>query len=138
MVRVNLTYGPPATGGSSFSEEVIDTVRSGHPYHLFADQFRSFISVQNLAQCVWEIASNDFSGLIHLGGSEPTDRVTFARKLADQVGLDADLLIPITSGVASPEIPYPKNNTFDLSLASDIMKTPLLDLDEGLAIEYPS
>ena len=138
VVRVNLTYGHPVAGGSSFSEEVIETIRSGQPYHLYADQFRSFISVQNLAQCLWEIALGDFAGLIHLGGSEPTDRVTFARKLAARVNLDPDLLIPITSKAASPEIPYPKNNTFDLSLASEILKTPLLDLDEGLAVEYPS
>lgn len=138
IARVNLTYGPPLEGGTSFSEEIVETVRAGQPYHLYADQSRSFMSVQNLAQCLWELAESDFCGILHLGGSEATDRVTFARNLAHQVGLDLDPLIPITSKIASPEIPYPRNNTFDLSQALNVLKTPLLGLDAGLAIEYPS
>lgn len=138
IIRVNLTYGAPRTGGTSFSEEVIDTVRSGQPYYLYADQFRSFISVKNLAECVWEIAAGTYCGLIHLGGSEATDRVTFALKLAKRVGLNPNLLIPSSSTLPASSVGYPKNNTFDLSLASSLLKTPLLDLEAGLAREYPS
>jgi hypothetical protein len=35
-------------------------------------------------------------------------------------------------------LPYPKNNTFELTLARSILRTPLLDLDAGLRLEYPS
>jgi dTDP-4-dehydrorhamnose reductase len=138
IVRVNLTYGAPFNGGHSFSQEVIETVRSGNPYYLFSDQYRSFISVKNLAECLWELASAKFVGILHLGGPEAADRVTFARKLADRVGLNTDLLIPVTAEQVHPQVPYPKNNTFDLSLAQSLLKTPLLSLDEGLALEYPS
>ncbi len=137
IIRVNLVYGKPMAGGSSFSEEVIREVQSGRPYQLFADQSRSFISVQNLSQCIWEIALSDYSGLIHLGGSEPANRVTFAEKLAAQVGLDRQLLIPKTAEELSPEISYPKNNTFNISLAQKTLKTPLLNLTDGLKLEYP-
>jgi len=137
IVRLNLVYGPPRYGGSSFSEEVIRTVRAGRPYSLFADQRRSFLSVQNLAACLWEIARGDFSGLIHLGGSEPADRVVFARKLAQRMGLDPTLLIPSSTSAASPAVRYPRDNTFNLALARRILKTPLLNLDDGLALEYP-
>lgn len=136
ILRVNLTYGRPKLGGTSFSEEVIQTVRAGKPYHLFADQFRSFISVQNLARCIREIAAGDFVGTLHLGGGEAADRVTFARKLAKRVGLNPSLLIPSTSDAVLPEIAYPRNNTFDLTLATRLLKTPLLDLDAGLETEY--
>ncbi len=138
ILRVNNLYGRPAIGGSSFSEEVILTVRAGNPYQLYADQFRSFMSVKNLAECTWEIAAGDFEGLLHLGGMEPTSRVTFAHRLANQVGLDRSLLQSTSGGAGPQDLPYPRNNTFDLTLARSILKTPLLDLDTGLRLEYPS
>ncbi|HEX7343128.1 MAG TPA: SDR family oxidoreductase, partial [bacterium] len=137
IARTNLTYGQSRMGGMSFSQEVIETVNAGKPYYLYADQFRSFVSVQNLAACLWELAASDFSGIIHLGGSEPTDRYSFALKLAERVGLNTALLIPSSASAAGLEYGYPRNNTFDLSLASKVLKTPLLGLDEGLALEYP-
>jgi dTDP-4-dehydrorhamnose reductase len=137
IARTNLTYGQARTGGTSFSHEVIETVQAGKPYYLFADQFRSFLSVQNLADCLWELAAGDFSGVIHLGGSEPTDRYSFALKLAQRVGLNADLLVPSSASTAGFDHGYPRNNTFDLSLASQVLKTGLLGLDEGLLREYP-
>ncbi|MBU1652402.1 SDR family oxidoreductase [bacterium] len=137
IVRVNLTYGAPLNGGYSFSAEVIDAVKAGKPYHLYADQFRSFISVKNLSQCIWELALSDFTGIIHLGGAEATNRVAFAHKLAERLRLDESLLLATTAEAAAPQIPYPKNNTFDLHLAQKLLKTPLLDLEEGLALEYP-
>ena len=138
IARVNLTYGPASTGGMSFSHEVIETVQAGKPYYLFADQFRSFMSVQNLADCLWELAHGDFSGIIHLGGAEPTDRYSFGLKLAQRVRLNADLLLPSSAGSAGFDQGYPRNNTFDLTLASQVLKTPLLGLDDGLLREYPS
>lgn len=137
VIRANLVYGKPALKGASFSEEVITTVNRGQPYYLYADQFRSFISVKNLVQCIWEIVSLDFRGVIHLGGSEPANRVTFAQKLAKQVGLDMRLLIPSSAEERVPKIIYPKRNTFSLNLVHRLLKTPLLDIDTGLALEYP-
>lgn len=136
IIRVNNTYGRPAMGGTSFSEEVIQTVRSGKPYHLYADQYRSFISVKNVIRCIWEIAAGDFSGLIHLGGTDPVDRVTFAKKLAERVGLDQALLRSMSGGTGPHGMPYPKNNTFDLTLAKNLLRTPLLNLEDGLVLEY--
>jgi len=137
IARSNLTYGQASSGGMSFSQEVIEAVQAGKPYYLFADQFRSFLSVQNLADCLWELAAGDFSGIIHLGGTEPTDRYSFALKLAQRVGLNPDLLILSSASTAGFEHDYPRNNTFDLALASRVLKTRLLGLDEGLAREYP-
>ncbi len=138
ILRVNNLYGRSAIRGDSFSEEVIQTVTEGNPYRLYADQYRSFMSVKNLAECIWEIAANDFGGLLHLGGTEPTNRLTFAHKLADQVGLDRSLLQSSSDGAGPQGLPYPKNNTFELTLARSILRTPLLDLDAGLRLEYPS
>jgi dTDP-4-dehydrorhamnose reductase len=137
IVRISNLYGRPAIGGSSFSEEVIQTIRKGHPYKLYADQYRSFMSVKNLAECIWEIASNDFGGLLHLGGLEAVNRVSFAHKLADRIDLDRALLKSSCGGVGPQGLPYPRNNTFDLTLAQSVLKTPLLDLDTGLSLEYP-
>ncbi|MCX6640173.1 MAG: SDR family oxidoreductase [bacterium] len=138
VIRLNLSYGKPAIGGTSFTEEVIQRVQGGKPYFLFADQFRNFMSVTNLSQCVWELAQSDWKGLLHLGGSEPTDRVTFAHKLAEHLHLDSTLLIPSQTDIASTQVSYPKNNTFDLSLAGKILKTTLLNIDQGLVLEYPA
>jgi dTDP-4-dehydrorhamnose reductase len=137
IARTNLTYGQASRGGTSFSQEVIETIRAGKPYYLFADQHRSFISVQNLADCLWELAAGEFSGVIHLGGTESTDRYSFGLKLAQRARLDTQLLLPSSASTAGFDHGYPRNNTFDLTLASQVLKTRLLGLDEGLLREYP-
>ncbi len=138
VLRLNLTYGRPRAGGRSFSEEIIQVVAGGQPYRLFADQFRSFMSVQNLAKCVWEIAGGDYFGLLHLGGSQAADRFTFGTMLAQRANLRDNLLIPASVAEAENQNFHPRNNTFDLAKAKNILKTPLLDLGAGLALEYPS
>jgi dTDP-4-dehydrorhamnose reductase len=136
VARINLTYGLSRSGGCSFSEEVIHTVRSKTPYRLFTDQIRSYISVSNLVDCLWELAGGDFHGIVHLGGIEAADRYTFALRLADKVGLDKNLLIASSTQEAGREARYPLKNTFDVRLAQSLLKTPLLDLEEGLSREY--
>lgn len=136
VVRVNLTYGKPKLGGTSFSEEVIQTVTSGKPYFLFADQFRSFLSVLNLAHCLWELVDSDFSGLLHLGGSESLDRYTFGVKLAHHLGLDARLLRSSAVKEHPSVVRHPLVNTFALTRAQEVLKTRLWNLEEGLSQEY--
>ena len=137
VARVNLTYGQPRGGGSSFSEEVIRVVRLGRTYPLFTDQRRSFLSVRNLAEALQEIAGSDFHGIIHLGGTEPADRYTFGLKLARQVGLNRDRLVSSSLQTAPRVHLHPADNTFDVSQAKRLLKTRLLDLEEGLELEYP-
>ncbi len=138
VVRLNLVYGKPRFGGDSFSEEVIRTVRLNQPYYLFMDQYRSFLSVRNLAQVLWEIVEIGFTGLIHLGGSESADRYSFALALSRRVHLDQSLFIPIkTAQRPDPIGAFPLRNTFDISKAKTLLKTRLLNLEEGLALEYP-
>ncbi|TKJ41810.1 hypothetical protein CEE37_04375 [candidate division LCP-89 bacterium B3_LCP] len=137
VLRLNLVYGRPVMGGSSFSEEVIHVVKSGKPYHLFVDQHRSFMSVKNLTRCIWEVVASDFHGVLHLGGNEPADRVIFAYKLARKAGLNTSLLLTSNNQGGGRDVPYPKNNTFDLSLAKSLLKTRLLAIDDGLDLEYP-
>lgn len=138
VVRLNLVYGKPKFGGDSFSEEVIRTVRSKRPYPLFTDQFRSFLSVRNLTQALWEIAEIGFSGIIHLSGSESTDRYSFALALSRRVPLDKNLFIPIkTAERADLSVAFPLRSTFDISKASAVLRTRLLNLEDGLALEYP-
>jgi dTDP-4-dehydrorhamnose reductase len=138
IVRINLVYGPAKGGGISFSEEVINTIKLGERYYLFKDQYRSFISAQNLAACLWELALSDYTGIIHLGGPESVNRVTFADKLADRIGLNKNLLIASTADDMVDAVSYPKKSTFDVRLAQSVLQTPLLSLDEGLSLEYPA
>jgi dTDP-4-dehydrorhamnose reductase len=138
VARLNLVYGKPKIGGDSFSEEVIRTVRSQRPYLLFTDQFRSYLSVKNLAQALREIIEIGFSGLIHLGGSESADRYSFALALSRRVPLDQSLLVPIkTAQRTDLSVAFPLRNTFNISKAEAVLKTRLLNLEEGLALEYP-
>ncbi len=137
ILRVNLTYGKPAYGGTSFSEEVINTVSAGKSYALFSDQRRSPISVQNLARVIWELAKSDFNGVLHLGGTDSVDRYTFALQLAQRVGLDQNLLIRSTMQAQASGVQQPADNTFQLDRAHAILKTPLWGLEEGLRREYP-
>ena len=77
IARSALVYGRPLNKSSSFSEWIYNRLRNHQNVPLFYDQYRSPIWVDELAQALIECASNQFRGIIHLGGSDSINRLEF-------------------------------------------------------------
>lgn len=91
VVRLPLMYGPsPAAGNYNFTEQMYRQLRSGESVRLFADEFRTPVSVSCAVGGVLQ-ALEWPSGIYHLGGRERLSRHQMGVQLAEVFGLDKTL-----------------------------------------------
>ncbi len=131
VCRVSLCYGPLPDGRGRQSAWMIAAAQAGQPITLYDDEFRTPIDSLTLADCLAELIEGQTAGLLHLGGLERWNRLDFGRRLLAQSGHDPALAQPgslRTSGALRPA-----DVSLDVSRASQLLKTPLLGLEAGLA-----
>lgn len=136
IARAALIYGRPFTGSNSASEKILADLRRGIPVRLFRDQYRTPIRVDELALSLLELAEGEFTGLIHLGGPERVDRLTFGRELAGISGFSEDLILSVSMKDVSLKAPRPRDSSLDISLAKDLLRTRISGYHEGLELSY--
>jgi dTDP-4-dehydrorhamnose reductase len=132
IARSALIYGPPVTGSNSFSERMINVLKSGGMMKLFTDQYRTPILVQNLAQALLELSELSFTGTIHLGGADRIDRFLFGKRLVDIKRLPADKITPAKMSDVRLDGPRPRDLSLNTRKAKGLIQTKLLGYYEGL------
>ena len=132
VVRTALVYGKPQTGGSSFSEWLERKLRRNEQAHLYYDQFRTPVWVDNLAEAILELAAGDFTGVIHLAGANRIDRFSFAKQYCLFGGFDDELLVAKSVHQDAHIAPRPVDVSLSVDKARSILKTRLLSTEEGL------
>ncbi len=132
IARAALVYGRPLTGGTSFSQRIIETTGEGREMYLFMDQYRTPVLVQDLARAVIELSESEFTGIIHLGGSERCDRYSFGLRLAEIRGISKKMLRPISMNDVQFVAPRPRDTSFNISFARSLLNTELTGWREGL------
>ncbi len=121
IVRTSLIWGlDPIDATSQMVLEIADRKREGG---LFADEYRSFVFVEDLAHALWELVLLDYPGVLHLGGAEVLSRLEFGRLIAPLHGRDPTRLTA-QRRADFPE-PRPANCALDSSLAHSLLKTRL-------------
>lgn len=133
VARVALVYGIGITRAASFFEQMIDRLKRGEQVRLFHDQMRTPILVNNLAEALLELAEHDFSGIIHLGGSERISRWDFGVKTCQMLNLPSHNMEKISMHDVAPLAVRPADVSLDCSLAKQVLQTKLLNCEEGLA-----
>ncbi len=136
VTRFNNCYGRPKYRGTSFSEWVLEKDKRGEPITLFRDQFRSPIDVVSLSNIIIELIDHPFKGLIHLGGANRIDRVTFGNMLLRHMGRDTTGILEMKSAKFDPEGNMPVDTSFDITLARQILEKPPPGVETGLALAY--
>ena len=109
---------------------VVDSLRSGQQITLFTDEVRCPIWLEDLADALLELATNDFSGVLNVSGPQALNRYEMGVHLARCHGLDPAGIRPGLSSQGA--IRRPRNLTLDTSLARQVLRTPLRSFDEGL------
>lgn len=146
VARISMAYGYPRTGGASFLTRVEQKLRAGEPTDQPADEFRTPIDALTCAEALVELAGMDLGGALHLGPRERISRCDFAVKVARRLGADPALVRDSRGGdAAGPaaasraggglpgRAPRPKDVSFNTNRARALLRTPLLDPDDGLA-----
>src|SRR5262249_6344795 len=114
VVRLSLLFGPSLGSYPSFFDEQIAALRGGRPCPLFADEWRTPLSLLTASQRLLPIAVSDLTGLLHWGGPERLSRLEMGQRLATVLGCDPELVVPTNRASVAAE-PRPRDASLDSS-----------------------
>jgi dTDP-4-dehydrorhamnose reductase len=113
VVRCSLLFGPSLTERHSFLDQQLVALRERKPFALFADEWRTPLSLLTAARTLLTVAESDFAGLLHLGGPERLSRLDMGRRLARFLGMDGSIFgTAMRDGVSGNE-PRPRDVSLD-------------------------
>jgi dTDP-4-dehydrorhamnose reductase len=133
IARISMAYGYPRTGGASFLTRVAERLRAGEPTDQPADEFRTPIDVLTCADALIELADSDVSGVLHLGPRQRISRYDFALMVARRLRADPALVRDTRAQALPGRAPRPKDVSFNTDRAHALLRTPLLEPEDGLA-----
>lgn len=133
IARVALVIGLPIMGsGNSFLVKMEESLRAGQEIRIPENEIRSPIDVITLGKSLLELADNDFRGVINLAGTTCLNRYDMAKQIAAKLGHPSERVVPINSNAMEGRAPRPDDVSLDNTLARNVLKTPMRELDEAL------
>ncbi|KAB2878885.1 SDR family oxidoreductase [bacterium] len=130
--RLGLLYGFNLNQRLNFFDTLYNGLRNQDSVTLFKDQFRSMMNISNAAECLMELASNTYQGMIHLAGPERISRYDFGLRLAHHLKLPDAAIVGIKTEEMQSLSKRPKDVSMNISLALKTLKTPIQSVDEGI------
>jgi dTDP-4-dehydrorhamnose reductase len=126
VVRISLVLGFPVTGGNSFLAGLEARLKAGAEISCPPDEVRTPVDVHTLCECVLELGSLDFSGIIHIGATDSVSRLEIMRRAATLMGYPgAPFVIEGQEGKRG-RAPRHKNGILRVTKARALLKTRLL------------
>jgi dTDP-4-dehydrorhamnose reductase len=113
VIRVSLLYGPSLVGVPTFFDETVRALRQGQALRLFADEWRTPLSLPTAASALVELAVAGFEGLLHLGGPERLSRLEAGQRLAHVLGCDSAVIVPALRAEGVAAEPRPRDTSLD-------------------------
>ncbi len=126
IVRTSLIYGLSLMDHST--SWIKEALEAGHEVVLFDNQFRQPTWALTLALACLELAVINFRGTLNVAGSQEMSRAEFGLKLLDWWGIGSRNTLSI--GPTDDE--WPGDTRLDLTLAQEVLVTPLLGFDTVL------
>ncbi len=99
VVRTSLLWGATEPGPQ---ERLVQRACAGEPITFFTNEVRCPIEVDVLARELVDELTAPSHGIVHRAGDEPLDRLAFAHRIAERLGLDASRL---RGGAPPPDAP---------------------------------
>ncbi len=134
IARAALIYGRSIIGGSSFSMWIENRLHMNQNTPLFVDQYRTPVLVNNLAAALLELAENNYTGIIHLGGENRINRLTFGKQLCAVCNYDEGLLLTVSMHENKTAAPRPVDVSLHTGLARSVLREPLMNTVDGLRL----
>jgi len=135
VARLALVMGLPVIGqGNSFLADTIGKLERGIQVPFPENEIRTPIDVITLGSALVELAGNQFGGIIHLSGCTKINRYRMALEVASTLGYSLDLILSTDSNAMKERAPRSNDVSMDNSLARKVLKTPMQNLSEGLAL----
>ncbi len=125
-------YGWSLTGTRSLAEFFYNNLTAGKPVNGFTDMFFSPLYAAHLAEALLEMLQKRLSGIYHVYAPESLSKYDFGVRLAQEFGLDASLIRPISA----LDSDLPTRRSLNLSMNTDKLQAalgkPLPSQTEGL------
>jgi dTDP-4-dehydrorhamnose reductase len=96
VLRVNFAGRSHCSGRPSFSDWLVQALRSRTAIHVFEDVWFSPLRMATLSEAIWQVAQQPVRGVFNLGCKGQTSKASFARRLASGLQLDAAQLLPVS------------------------------------------
>jgi len=133
ILRISLVLGFPLDKGNSFVAELKNKLQGTDLINVPTDLIRTPIDVYTLSNVVIELSQIEFSGILHIGCLEKTNRFKLTQLLASQLGFSIDKIRAIAPNNGFQEkAPRHKNGILNVSKAENILSTKMLTLDETI------
>lgn len=132
VIRTNF-YGWGTSYRRSFSDVVIQGLRSGKEMTLFEDVFYTPILIEAAANAVHELVELNASGILHVVGDQRISKYEFGLRIAKEFGLDNGL---IKSGLLADQptlTPRPHDMSLSNQKTCKLLGRKLGNVDEHLA-----
>ena len=134
VARLALVMGLRVTEkGNSFLSDLIGKLKKNEQVKFAENEIRTPIDVITSGAALTEMAGNNFSGIIHLSGNTRVNRFNMAKQIAIAMHFSPELIISTDSNSIPDRAPRPNDASMDNSKARQLLKTPMLSLQEGLA-----
>lgn len=128
VVRTNF-FGWSPSGTRSILEFFVNALTAGTPVKGFTDFTVTSAYVGALCEALEALADTTASGLLHVTSPDALSKYAFGVAVAEEFGLDANLITPTTADVDPPRN---RDLSLDVSRAQSILTTPLSTQHEGI------
>ncbi|MFA6242193.1 MAG: NAD(P)-dependent oxidoreductase [Candidatus Hydrogenedentales bacterium] len=137
--RVALVMGLPMLGaGNSFVSRMLASLESGRDVTAPANEIRSPVDVVTLGQALLELADNEWTGCMHLSGSDRLSRLDMMRRIAQRLGYDAAKVVAHDPTSIPGRAARPRDVSLRNIKARAKLKTPMADLERGMDLMLES
>jgi len=134
-IRTNF-YGWGPTYRSSFSDFIIDKLRSGQPVSLFDDFFYTPILIEELAQTVMRLLAVNANGIFNVVGNERISKFEFGTRLAKHFKLDTGLIHAAKFTDRKDLVRRPTDLSLSNKKATTLLNRMIGDLDTNIKHLY--
>jgi len=104
IVRHGLGIGPSASGKSGHLDWLRYRTVRGLPTTVIADEVRSAVWSEQLADRIWKLAHSGVAGIRHVAATAASSRVDLARYLDTRFGIGAKLAVAMRHEQSVPHI----------------------------------
>ena len=132
IVRTNVLYGSGYNVRQNFLLWLLEKLSRGEKIKIITDQFNNPTLADNLSWCMLEMVEKNLSGIYHVGGAEYLSRYDFAVKAALKFDFDPALISPTQTEFLEQKAARPHWGGLKTDKARKILRTKLLDVEEGL------
>ena len=132
VMRTNFyAWGPSYR--KSFSDVVIEALRTGHELTLFKDVFYTPILIETATLAAHDLINQKASGIFHVVGDERITKYEFGLKTAKEFNLDSSLINPGFLADHISQVHRPHDMSLSNKKTCDLLGRKLGGVDEHIA-----